>query len=147
MINQEKYQEDPLREYINPDLIEKAPEDFTSSVMTKLRIENRPMEVKERFGKRSIVPVISTMITLILILLAYIVPAGNNDFDNLPGLNLIQNITLPDFSIIFDTIFSFSLPVWFPYLLISILILTFFDRALSGLFHRDKNRYSENSKG
>ena len=34
--------EDVLRQYINPERIEKAPEGFTSKVMTRIQVETVP---------------------------------------------------------------------------------------------------------
>ena len=44
MNNQEKYKEDLLRQYINPEKIEKAPEGFTSKVMTRIQLETLATE-------------------------------------------------------------------------------------------------------
>ena len=45
MNNQEKYKEDLLRQYIDPEMIEEAPKGFTSKVMTQIQLESRPSPV------------------------------------------------------------------------------------------------------
>jgi len=138
MNNQEKYKEDLLRQYINPERIEKAPEGFTSKVMTRIQIEAVPLKSAGRLRNKSLVPVISTTVTILLIVAAFLIPGSETDSLALPVVKLIKNIkvSLPEIDL--TSIFRFNLPALLIYVFIGILILTLFDRALNGLFHREK---------
>jgi amino acid transporter len=130
--------EDHLRQYINPEMIEKAPEGFTEKVMTRIQIETSQLKIRKKTFARSKVPVISAVFTMILMIAAIFLPSSGSDHFILPGLKLIKNIDLPAIKIIFDSLFNLNVPGWLPYLFICILILTIFDRGLNGLFHREK---------
>jgi hypothetical protein len=136
MNKQEKYKEDILRQYINPERIEKAPEGFTSKVMTRIQIEAGPLKAAAGLRNRNFVPVISTAITILLILAAFFIPGSETDSLALPVVKLIKNIkvSLPEINL--TSIFSFNLPSLLIYVFIGILILTLFDSALNVLFHR-----------
>ncbi|MBE3086146.1 MAG: hypothetical protein IMZ64_08015 [Bacteroidetes bacterium] len=138
MNNQEKYKEDLLRQYINPERIEKAPEGFTSKVMTRILIEAAPLKVSGRLRNKNLVPVISAAITILLIVAAFLIPGSETDLSALPVVELIKNInvSLPEINL--TSIFSFNLSALMIYVFIGILILTLFDRALNMLFHREK---------
>jgi hypothetical protein len=138
MNNQGKNKEDILRQYIDPERIEKAPEGFTSKVMTRIQVEAVPFKAIGRLRNKSFVPVISTAVTILLIVAAFLVPGSESDSMLLPGLKLIKNIkvSLPEIDI--TSIFRFNLPESLIYVFIGILILTLFDRALNVLFHREK---------
>ncbi len=138
MNNQEKYKEDLLRQYINPERVEKAPEGFTSKVMTRIQIEAAPLKAAGRLRNRNLVPIISAGITILLIVAAFLIPGSETDLSALPVVKLIKNIKvyLPEINL--TSIFSFNLPALMIYVFIGILILTLFDRALNMLFHREK---------
>lgn len=138
MNKQEKYKEDLLRQYINPERIEKAPEGFTSKVMTRIQIEAAPLKAAGRFRNRNLVPIISAGITILLIVLAFLLPGSEADSLSLPVINVLKNIKISLPQVNFTSIFSFNLPGLLIYVFIGILILTVFDRALYGLFHREK---------
>jgi hypothetical protein len=138
MNKQEIYQEDPLKQYINSDKREKVPEGFTSKVMTRIQFETIPVTAAEKRSKRSLVPVVSASVIIILLIAASLIPANNSDSLTLPVLNLINNVKslLPDLNL--SSVFSISLPAVILYVIIGILVLTFFDRALYSMFHREK---------
>lgn len=138
MNSQKKNQEDLLRQYINPEKIEKAPEGFTSKVMTRIQIETVPLKAAGRLRNISFVPVISVSVTILLILAAVIIPGSKTGSSVFPAADLIKNIKvyLPEIDLTF--IFRFNLPALIMYLFIGILLLTIFDRALNMLFHRGK---------
>ncbi|MFA5820222.1 MAG: hypothetical protein WC854_13210 [Bacteroidales bacterium] len=138
MDKQEKYKEDLLRQYINPERIEKAPEGFTSKVMTRIQLETVPLKVAGRLQNRNLVPIISTGITILLIVLAFLLPGSEADSLSLPVINVLKNIKISLPQVNFTSIFSFNLPGLLIYVFIGILILTLFDRALNMLFHREK---------
>jgi hypothetical protein len=133
----DKIDADILREYINPEKIEKAPEDFTSILMTRIQEEARPLKAAGRLRNVSLVPVISTAVTILLIVATFLAPDSDDSF-TLPLLQYSENIKISIPRIDISHIFSFNLPVWLSYLFLGILILTIFDRALYGLFRREK---------
>ena len=138
MDKQEKYKEDLLRQYINPDRIENAPEGFTSKVMTRIQLDTVPLKDAGRLQNKNLVPVISAAITILLIVAAFLIPGSETDLSVVPVVELIKNIkvALPEINL--TSIFSFNLPALMIYVFIGILILTLFDRALNMLFHGEK---------
>jgi hypothetical protein len=138
MNNQEKLTDDLLSKYIISERIEKAPDGFTSKVMTLVRVEKSHLVSEERSWKKNLVPVLSIVITVLLIVSAYLIPSGKTDPISNPVLSLIKNLKLsfPDVNI--SSIFRFSLPSVMIYAIIGIIILTVFDRALFRVFHRQK---------
>jgi hypothetical protein len=138
MDKKEEFKEDLLRQYINPDRIEKAPEGFTSKVMTRIQLETVPLKGADRLQNKNLVPVISAAITILLIVAAFLIPGSETDLSAVPVVELIKNIkvSLPEINL--TSVFSFNLPALMIYIFIGILILTVFDRALNMLFHREK---------
>lgn len=138
MNNLEKHTDDLLSKYITSERIEKAPEGFTSKVMTLVRLEKSHLVYEERSWKKNLVPVLSIVVTVLLIVSAYLIPSGKTDPISNPVLSLIKNLKLsfPDVNI--SSIFRFSLPSVMMYAIIGIIILTVFDRALFRVFHREK---------
>jgi len=135
---QHDYEDSFLKQHLNPEMIEKAPEGFTDKVMTRINLEVKPLKVSERLPTRSMVPLISLIAALILISVTFILPPGNNESMILPGMKTIHNLVSSVLKINLDTVFRYNLPHWLPYLFISILFLTIFDRGLKGLFRREK---------
>jgi len=131
--------DDFLRSYIDPGKIEKAPAEFTSLTMDRIRLEtasHKPDKVK---AGRWVVPVLSVLVTAALITAALIfIPSeeGSNLLSRIPGLVPDISIVLPhpDFGFLRDI----NLPGWMVYGTACIFFLAFFDRALWGLFHREK---------
>jgi hypothetical protein len=138
MNNQEKYKEDLLRQYINPERIEKAPEGFTSKVMSALQTEILPLMRAEKVKKKNLVPVISAVVTILLIASAFLIPGSQTDSLAKPVLSLIKNIKFSMPEINLSSIFQLTFPSVTMYVFIGILILSVFDRALYGIFHREK---------
>ena len=138
MNNQEKFKEDLLRQYISPDRIEHAPEGFTSNVMTRIQIETGKLNAAGRLRNRNFIPVISSVVIVLLIISAILIPGNQTDSLAKPVLELIKNIKISMPVIDISSIFTFNLPVLLIYVFIGIFILTLFDRALYGLFHREK---------
>ena len=138
MNNQEKYNDDILRQYINPERIEKAPEGFTSKVMTRIQIEKVPLRAADFSQKKNLVPVISTAVIILLLAAAFFIPGKEVDPLAHPVATLFNNIkvSLPELNL--SLIFRFNLPSVIVYVFVGILILTLFDRALYGIFHREK---------
>jgi hypothetical protein len=138
MNNQEKFKEDPLWQYINPERIEKAPEGFTAKTMSRIRFETESVLHPRRFRVKSYVPVISAIITAALIISAILVSGNETGFVGMSVIKYIKNLgfTLPQINM--HPIFEINLPGWLLYVFIGILALTLFDRALFGIFHREK---------
>jgi hypothetical protein len=146
MNNQEKNGEDLLRQYINPDSIEMAPEEFTSKIMEKINIESVPLKRLSTLLQRiSVVPLVSVAVTILLLATTFLIPASKES----PLQPVIQFLNKIEFSfsrIDNSHLFNINLPVWLPYLFIGILFLTIFDRALNGIFHKEDDRKSVKSK-
>jgi hypothetical protein len=138
MNKQEMNDDTLLRKYLNPEKIEKAPDGFTSKTLTRIQIEAQSAKVNKGFFVRNRVPIFSAAITAGLILAAIIVPAGETESVGSTIWKYIQDLefTLPGLN---DRYFNdLSVPGWFSYALIGILLLGFFDRALFGIFHKEK---------
>ena len=138
MNTQQENNNDLMREFFNPGMIEKAPEGFTQKVMTIVSVEAKPVKARERFRTRYLVPLISISVTLLLTVMVIMQPASSNEILSMPWMKIVKNINLPAVNINLDSLFSFTVPGYLPYLFICILFLTIFDRGLSGLFHRGK---------
>ena len=138
MNKQDKYDEDLLSRYINPEGIEKAPEGFTTNVMSLIETENAPVKAAMRPRKRSLVPVISGAVTVLLIVLVFLLPDNKSDLMTLPALEFLKSITVTLPEIDLTSLFSSNIPVTLIYGLLGILILSLLDRALYGVFHKEK---------
>jgi hypothetical protein len=138
MNSQEREKEDPLKQYIHAERIERAPEGFTSNVMTRIRLETESAEVRGRVQSRSIIPAISAVVTVLLILAAVLIPGNQADYIAKPLFDQLKNIKFSYPEINIASLFSISFPALLIYIFIGIFILSIFDRALYGLFHREK---------
>lgn len=115
---------------------EMAPVGFTSRVMEGIRLEKVPARVQIKREGLNIVPLVSAIVIIILVCMAVLLPDKNDQFV-LPAIESVKNLkfSLPDLS--FSSLFSINLPSTVIYSLIGISILSLFDRALKGVFHRD----------
>jgi hypothetical protein len=138
MNSQEKHTEDFLRQYIDPERVEKAPEGFTSKVMTRIQFEKQPSELAQSVWRRISVPVISGTVILLLLAAAFLIPVSESDSMALPVLKLFKNIksSLPEVDL--SSVFNLTLPSVLFYVFIGIFVLTLLDRALGKIFHREK---------
>jgi len=134
-MNKPENNKDPLSTFINHEMIEKAPEGFTSKVMTMIHVEPGHAQKSSFKRERSLVPFAFAGFILILMISSFLLPEGK-DASTSPVLALIKRfeISLPSFD--FSRFDSITLPGWVPYMIAGILILSLFDRALYGLFHR-----------
>jgi hypothetical protein len=138
MNKQDQYDEDLLRKVINPERIEKAPEGFTSKTLTRIQIDAQAAEVKRGFFIKNRVPLISAVITIGLIIAAIMVPTNENDSVGSAIWKYFQSIefTLPGIN---NTYFqNLNMPSWISFAIIGIFVLGFFDRALFGIFHKER---------
>src|SRR5512143_1771569 len=98
----EKQNKDPLREYFDIEGIEKAPEGFTVKTMTRVRLEAGSVQFQRRILIVNRIPVISLLVTAVLVALAILVPSGQSDpvfASILKNLGQIR-LTMPDLKIL-----------------------------------------------
>lgn len=138
MNSREKHNDDPLWNYINPEVIVKAPDGFTTKVMNAVHNEPVPVRKRALFSGRNLIPAVSASVVMLLILLTFLLPGNKNDTVLSPAMDALKKIkiSLPEFDM--SSFLSFEIPVTFVYVLIGILILSLLDRALNVMFHREK---------
>jgi hypothetical protein len=136
MNRQEQYDEDLLRNYLNPEKIERAPEGFTSKTLTRIQIETQSKKGIKTFLVRNRVPLISVVVTAGLIFIALMLPSKETDVVGSAILKFFRNIefTLPQIRL--TDLKDLNLPGWISYAYLVILLLAFIDWALFGVFHR-----------
>jgi hypothetical protein len=136
MNKQEKYDEDLLKTFLNPDRIEKAPEGFTSKTITRIQIEKQSSGLTRRLFSKNLVPLVSLVVFGALI----IVSVALSTNDSYPAGSVIwrylQNpgISLPEINN--DFFQNLRIPGWVPYSFMGFFLLVFFDRILFGIFHK-----------
>jgi hypothetical protein len=140
MNTQKEYNHDPIGRYLNSEMAENAPSGFTEKVMSRVSLEARPLKAGGNQEQKSYVPAISLAVILILTGVAFAIPSEGNGFLQMPWMKFFHNIELPALKINLDSLLRFKLPGYLPYLCISILLLSVFDRALSGIFHKEKKQ-------
>ena len=138
MNKSEKFKEDILYQFINPEKIEKAPEGFTENVMTGIEIESLSSVVTKPDRSIINVPIISGLIIAALIISAVLLSTTDKKSMVFSFMDQLKNvhIALPDVN--FDKLIGFALPEWMIYLLIGLFMLCLFDLALDTLFHRER---------
>lgn len=138
MNDSNEFRDDLLKRYLNKESIEKAPEGFTERMMNQLMTEPAYTPEKQARKPISAIPLVSLIITIILILLAVFAGktehAGTNILLTglLKSINISWPVHIPDlsgFTVSDITVYVMSL---------SILLLVF-DLALSKYF-RNKIR-------
>jgi hypothetical protein len=130
--------DDILAQFLNQEMIEKAPEGFTSKVMTQVQIESLTSKTRVRIKNKNFVPLISFSVTIMLILAAFLIPDTKTESIFLPFAEIFKNlkISLPDIDL--TAILSFKLPDFMLWVFIGIVTLTLFDSFLSIFFNRNK---------
>jgi hypothetical protein len=139
MDEQDKYDEDLLRKFINPGKIEKTPDGFTSKTLTRIQIEAQTTGAKKGFFIRNRVPLISAVIIIVLFVAAIAIPANETESVGSTLWKYVQDLkfSLP---MIDDSYFlDLSLPVWTKYAVVLLFVLAFFDRILFRIFHKEHN--------
>lgn len=131
MNKSEKYKDDPLGRFLSSSYEEKAPDGFTLNVMTRIRLETIPVR-----RTRNPAPLIYGIFIVLLIVVAISIPGNPSDSLLNPVLGVFKNAKslLPQIN--FSAFFQFSLPAVIIYAMIGLLILTFFDRAIRGVFRK-----------
>jgi len=142
MDNKENHERDIIQEYIDPEMIEKAPKGFSQKTMARIRIEAGRVPVRERLRFRYLTPFIAGLVTIILITSLILVEEsdGSSVFSFIAERTGISNIALPQLEI--DLFTGIDLPSVTIYLVIGIFILAVFDRLLSLFFHRKRDKSS-----
>ena len=138
MNKQEEYINDPLRHYINPEMIGKSPEGFTDRLMVSIKAGPLMHNSSKKIYGRSLVPFISTAVVLALILAVFLIPASPGNASIIPGADIFNNIKISLPYIEFTGVLNLQLPSIVLYALTGIIILSLFDGFLSLFFHREK---------
>jgi hypothetical protein len=138
MNSQEEFNDNIMQEFLNSSTSEKAPAGFTEKLMNRISLETRSVKPREKLITRYKVPIISVTVTMILTAIALLSPAAGNGFSESQLIKIFKDINLPQININLDSLFSFAVPGYLPYLFICTLCLTIFDRGLSMMFHRGK---------
>lgn len=134
----DQFEEDILIKYINPGRIEKAPDGFTSKIMTRIQIETGSSMVIARSLFKSPVPLVSSLITVALIAAVIFIPAGSSDTIGQSVVKYISNLGISLPQVDTSLLPRLNLPGWFLYAFPGILFLAFFDKALFGIFHKER---------
>jgi len=132
------YSKDPLRSYLDPERIEKAPEGFTLKVMQVIAVEKNQLRVTDKNRKRTLIPYISCALILLLSIAAIFLPASDSEILSLNTIGILNNLkmALPDIDL--SSILRVNFPSVISFGLVGILLLSFLDRALYLVFHREK---------
>jgi hypothetical protein len=132
------YSEDPLRSYLDPERIEKAPDGFTLNVMQVIAVEKNQLMVTDKNRKRTLIPYISCVLIMLLSIAALFLPESHSDFFSVNTIGIINNLkmALPDIDL--SSILRVNFPSVISFGLVGILLLSFLDRALYRVFHREK---------
>lgn len=138
MDKQGKYTEDILSKYINYERIEKAPEGFTSKVMSIIELEKIPVRSPVNSKRRSLVPYVFSASIITLTILSIILPGSKNQTFFIPIPEFLKGLKLTIPAVDLGNIFNFELPSIMTYGLIGIVLLSFLDKALYRVFHREK---------
>lgn len=136
MNKQDQYDEDLLKKFLNPGKVENAPAGFTSKTFARIQIELGENKLRQGYFARNRIPVISALVVAVLITTAIFIPANqdNNIFRVFGQFINGLRIELP--SIDFTLIHKTAAPGWLLYAIGALFLLFFFDKALSGIFHR-----------
>jgi hypothetical protein len=139
MNEQDKFDDELLRKFINPGLTEKAPEGFTSKTATRIKIEAQSVNVRPGFFARNTVPIISITVFAILVIAAVIIPAHESGSVGSVVWNYINSSEFKLLSFNNNIFAELNLPVWTKYSAIILLMIVFFDKALFRIFHREQS--------
>ena len=136
MDKQEKYDEDLLKTFLNPDRIEKAPEGFTSKTLARIQIEKQSAGLTRSFRGKYLVPLASLAVCAALIIVSVVLPVNDPGPADSVIWRYLQNpgISLPALNN--DFLQNLKVPGWIPYSFIGFFLLMFFDRILFGIFNK-----------
>jgi len=139
MDNHDKNRDDLLKQFINPAMAESAPEGFTAKVMKKVNTEPVNQLAISRKQKRNLIPVISSAVTILLVMAAFLMPSKVADSELFSFMKFLNNIKISLPRVDLTSLFKFDIPPVLVYIFIGMLVLTLLDRALYGFFHRQRN--------
>jgi len=133
-----EFREDILRKYINPEKIEKAPEGFSEKIMQDIHAEKKPVAAGVPLIRKYMVPLISGLITVLLIIASILLSPSVVDYEVSPLIKPLMNfrLALPEFS--FENFSNINLPILLVYIFPGIFMLSIFDRFLNSFFHRER---------
>ncbi|HSL87589.1 MAG TPA: hypothetical protein VK861_11680 [Bacteroidales bacterium] len=136
MDNRSVNEEDILKDYIDPQRIERAPEGFALKTMARIRIEEGTAPVKNRIRIPNLFPLITVLVGAILIVLVVLAPEKDTGslFGRFAEKLGIDSLALPTTGI--DLLTSLNIPSLVLYVTTGIIILALFDGLLSFFFHR-----------
>lgn len=137
MDKQGKYTEDILSKYIISGRIEKTSEGFTSKVMSIIETEKIPVRTPERNRKRTLVPYVFSAFLITLTIISMFLPGSKSQTLTIPIPEFMKGIELKMPEVDFGNIFNFDLPSIMIYGFIGIILLSFLDKALYRVFHRE----------
>ena len=140
MNKQEKHIDDNLKKYLGREMIESAPEGFTSNVMTRIQMMPLAGNSKKLLRNRSLVPYVSAAVILILITASYILQ-GIDTGSQSPSIftNMLNNINLSLPKVNLSSLFRIKFPEFMIYVFFGVFVLVIFDIGLNRLFHRGKS--------
>ena len=125
---------DPLKKFINPAVLEKAPKGFTDKVMSAILVESVPSARKKEMEISRLVPLAVIVLMVALVIIAVITGSRSESVLASEAHKLFQNIKFPSFGS--EPLNGFTIPGVAIYISLGILILGLFDLALGKLFHR-----------
>lgn len=131
-----KFEEDPLRKYIQREGIEKAPEDFTSDIMSRITAGVVAERKVPKVWSRISVPVITACIISILTISAFVFNNHGATETRLVS-RYIPEINISMLAGKVGYFLNLNIPAWLPYLAVCILFLAVFDKALFRVFHKE----------
>ncbi|NSW93570.1 MAG: hypothetical protein HPY62_02545 [Bacteroidales bacterium] len=134
MNSQKDFEKDILKQYLNRETFEKAPEGFAMKTMARVRLEAGHARPARPF--RLSIPFISLMATAIFVLIITLMPETQNSYREIPFINFIQDIklSLPDLRFKIGPLPKVDLPEWSLCFFGAILLLGILDIVLSGIF-------------
>jgi hypothetical protein len=143
MSTKNKIERDTLVDYLNPATRIKAPEGFTDGILNIIETENITTFNLKLFISRNRVPIISGIITIILIILSVLFngTAPVSKYSQVISFFQELNNKLPEIN--FDSVINFSLPSWLIYILMGLSILALIDLGLNTFFKKIKKKIKE----
>ena len=132
------YEEDILKDYIDPQRIERAPEGFALKTMARIRIEEGASPVKNRIRIPNLIPLITVLVGAILTASVVLAPEKNTGslFSRFAEKLGVDSLAFPLADI--DLLPSLNIPSLVLYVTTGIIILALFDGLLSVFFHRQR---------
>ena len=130
--------EDFLRDYLNPETIEKAPYGLSQKIMFQVLAQKKLSPLSHTFWHKYSVPVVSGSITAVFLIITLILPhTGDNTFklsvitSLVTYKDLIQKFSINMFS-------GFRLPVILIYIMMVVFMLSILDYILDYYFRRNR---------